>query len=359
MRDFKNLLVTGGCGFIGSNFIRYLLEQPDFTGRVINLDKLTYAANPHNLDDIMARFPERYLFVAGDICNRETLEEVFSSYQIDSVCHFAAESHVDRSIASPDAFIQTNVFGTFTLLEVAKERQSQLRLFHHISTDEVFGSLGDTGFFTETTPYHPNNPYSASKAASDHLVRAYATTFQLPVTVSNCSNNYGPFQFPEKLIPLCVLNALEGKSLPIYGDGQNMRDWLYVEDHCSAIWKIMQGGAIGETYNVGGNNDLTNVSIVEGICDTLDEKHPGSVPYKELITYVKDRPGHDWRYAIDAAKLMNELAWEPKESFETGLEKTVSWYLDNPDWTAQVRNGEYRLWVDKHYDNRKGRTVGS
>ncbi len=347
----KNMLVTGGCGFIGANFIHYLLEESDFNGRVVNVDKLTYAGNPENLSGIEERFPERYVFIRADICDKERMEEIFYNYQIDSICHFAAESHVDRSIVRPDAFIRTNIIGTFNLLEIVKDRKGSIRLFHHISTDEVFGSLGGNGYFTEETPYRPNSPYSASKAGSDHLVRAYHRTYGVPVTISNCSNNYGPYQFPEKLIPLMILNALDGKTLPVYGDGHHIRDWLYVRDHCIAIWRIMKDGRCGETYNIGGHNEVENIKVVEMICDILDELRPrGSKgSYRELITFVNDRPGHDRRYAIDATKLEKELGWVPEESFETGLRKTVRWYLDNQEWVRRIKSGEYLSWIKEHY----------
>ncbi|MBS1111771.1 MAG: dTDP-glucose 4,6-dehydratase, partial [Nitrospirae bacterium] len=299
----KNMLVTGGCGFIGSNFIHYLLEESDYSGRIINVDKLTYAGNPENLAGFEERFPERYIFLKDDICDKKRMGQIFDENEIDAVCHFAAESHVDRSIVSPDDFVHTNIVGTFNLLETARERMKKLTLFHHISTDEVFGSLGSEGYFTEKTPYQPNSPYSASKAGSDHLVRAYHKTYGLPVTISNCSNNYGPYQFPEKLIPLIILNALEGKPLPVYGDGKNIRDWLYVRDHCVAVWEIMKRGEKGETYNIGGNNEMENIRVVEMICDMLDEI-VGRLPAgsrSDLTTFVKDRPGHDRRYAIDAS----------------------------------------------------------
>lgn len=348
---YKNLLVTGGCGFIGANFIRYLLEESDFTGRIINIDSLTYAGNPENLSRIEVDFPDRYQFARIDICDKEDVVQIFHEYQIDSVCHFAAESHVDRSIVRPDTFIQTNIIGTFNLLEVARNQTDNIKLFHHISTDEVFGSLGKEGFFTEETPYKPNSPYASSKASSDHLVRAYYKTYNLPITISNCSNNYGPFQFPEKMIPLMILNAIEGKSLPVYGDGLHVRDWLYVRDHCTAVWMIMKRGNHGETYNVGGNNELENIKLVEMICEILDEheKLPENKPRKELISYVKDRPGHDRRYAIDYSKLKNNLGWSPEESFESGIKKTIQWYLENTDWIDRVRSGEYLTWMNTHY----------
>lgn len=347
----KNMLVTGGCGFIGTNFVQYLLEESDFKGRIVNVDKLTYAGNPENLVEIEKNFQDRYIFEKADICNYNSMAAVFDRHDIDTVCHFAAESHVDRSIVKPDDFIQTNIVGTFNLLEVAKANQNRLQLFHHVSTDEVFGSLGKEGYFTEETSYKPNSPYSASKAASDHLVRAYHKTFGLPVTISNCSNNYGPYQFPEKLIPLMVLNALESKPLPVYGDGKNIRDWLYVRDHCIAIWKIMKEGKKGETYNIGGDNELENIRLVEMICDILDEfqEDKGKRPRRELITFIKDRPGHDRRYAIDFTKLKKELGWSPEESFESGIHKTIQWYLNNREWVSRVKSGEYQCWIKEHY----------
>jgi len=349
--EFKNLLVTGGCGFIGSNFIRYLINSKDFSGRIINVDKLTYAGNPENLADIAAGQASRYIFQKVDICDAAKLEKVFVDFDIDAVCHFAAESHVDRSIKNPGEFIQTNIVGTFNLLECAKARRDKFKLFHHVSTDEVYGSLGAEGLFREDTAYRPNSPYSASKAASDHLVRAYYKTFALPSTISNCSNNYGPYQFPEKLIPLIVLNALEGKQLPVYGDGKNVRDWLYVEDHCEAIWTIMTSGKRGETYNVGGNAEIENISIVQMICDILDEIKPAAdgKPRRQLITFVQDRPGHDRRYAIDFAKLNAELGWAPRESFKSGLRKTVEWYLNQKKWVENIKTGAYQAWIKEQY----------
>jgi dTDP-glucose 4,6-dehydratase len=348
---FSNLLVTGGCGFIGSNFIRNLLNDATFSGRIINLDKLTYAGNPENLEGIEADFGPRYVFQKADICDSAKLENIFGEHDIDAVCHFAAESHVDRSIKDPGSFIQTNIVGTFNLLEIAKARGNKFKLFHHVSTDEVYGSLGAEGLFREDTPYRPNSPYSASKAASDHLVRAYHETFGLPTTISNCSNNYGPYQFPEKLIPLVILNALEGKPLPVYGDGKNIRDWLYVEDHCDAIWKIMKSGVIGETYNVGGNAEMENILIVQMICDILDEIKPANdgKTRRQLITFVSDRPGHDRRYAIDFAKLNTELGWSPRESFKSGLRKTVEWYLNQKKWVENIKTGAYQSWMKEQY----------
>lgn len=348
----KNILVTGGCGFIGANFIQYLLGETDFTGRIINVDKLTYAGNPENLAGIDKKFPGRYYFIKADICDRQAMKMVFEKYQIDSVCHFAAESHVDRSIVEPDAFIKTNITGTFNLLEQARLHKDKIILFHHISTDEVYGSLGESGYFTEKTAYSPNSPYSASKAASDHLVRSYGKTYNLPVTISNCSNNYGPYQFPEKLIPLTILNALEEKPLPVYGKGLNVRDWLYVTDHCKAVWLIMQKGKHGETYNIGGRCEMHNIDVVKAICDMIDKlvPKPGNRPRRDLITFVKDRPGHDQRYAIDFSKLHRELGWVPVESFETGIKKTIKWYLDNKEWVDRVKSGEYLSWIKQQYE---------
>jgi dTDP-glucose 4,6-dehydratase len=348
-----NILVTGGCGFIGTGFIRHLLLDSDFDGRIVNVDKLTYAGNPENLADLAKTDAERYVFVKSDICDLDAITRVFNRYEIDAVCHFAAESHVDRSIVAPDAFIKTNISGTFNLLEVARRNSDRLILFHHVSTDEVYGSLGPDGFFTEQTAYRPNSPYSASKAASDHLVRAYHKTYGLPVTISNCSNNYGPYQFPEKLIPLMILNAIEDKPLPVYGEGKNVRDWLYVADHCRAVWQIMKRGTRGETYNIGGRCELANIDTVNMICDALDEIQPRAdlSSRRDLITFVKDRPGHDLRYAIDCRKLEKELGWSPRESFETGLKKTIQWYLANPLWVQRVQSGKYREWIAQQYNH--------
>jgi len=347
----ENLMVTGGCGFIGSNFIRYLLEEANFAGRIVNVDKLTYAGNPENMAGLADGFGERYCFEKADICDADCMKAIFEKYGIDAVCHFAAESHVDRSIRRPESFIQTNIVGTFNLLELARARGDRFQIFHHVSTDEVYGSLGPEGYFTEETPYRPNSPYSASKASSDHLVRAYHVTYGLPITLSNCSNNYGPYQFPEKLIPLIVINALEGKTLPVYGDGKNVRDWLYVRDHCEAIWTIMNSGRRGETYNVGGQSEMENIAIVRLICDILDEVRPAGdgKSRQELITFVTDRPGHDHRYAIDFTKLNAELKWSPRESFTTGLRRTINWYLDNPGWIDRIRSGAYAAWIDEQY----------
>jgi dTDP-glucose 4,6-dehydratase len=351
-RTCYNLLVTGGAGFIGTNFIRYLFGLPEFKGRVINLDKLTYAGNPANLADIAAAQGDRYHLERVDICNAEAVQSIFERYQIDAVVHFAAESHVDRSILGPREFVNTNVMGTFALLEAAlaawKERRDVL--FHHVSTDEVYGSLGAEGLFTETTPYSPRSPYSASKAASDHLVFAYHHTYGLPVTLSNCSNNYGPYQFPEKLIPLMILNMLEGKSLPVYGEGKNVRDWLYVEDHASAIWAIMTHAKVGETYNVGGETEWRNIDLVHRLCEIVAEEtcKPAST-YTSLIKFVADRLGHDQRYAIDCSKLKRDLGWSQAQDFTDGLRTTVRWYLQHREWIANVRTGEYRKWIDANY----------
>ena len=348
----RSMLVTGGCGFIGSNFIRYLLDESGYEGRVVNYDCLTYAANPLSLADVAERHASRYVFVRGDIRDRAAIGRAMDDHEIDAVCHFAAESHVDRSIVRPDDFVQTNIVGTWNLLQSARERMGRLDLFHHVSTDEVFGSLGPAGRFTEDTPYRPNSPYSASKAASDHLVRAYHETYGLPVTVSNCSNNYGPYQFPEKLIPLMILNGIEGRPLPVYGDGLNVRDWLYVWDHCVAIWLIMREGRRGRTYNVGGRSERTNLEVVGRLCDLLDRLAPplpNGGSRRDLVTFVKDRPGHDRRYAIDDTRLSAELGWAPGESFDSGMEKTVRWYLDHRTWVDQVRTGEHRRWIEQHY----------
>lgn len=355
MRTFNNLLVTGGSGFIGSNFIRYIFDKTDFSGRIINLDALTYAGNPASLESVAAKMGDRYVFVHGDIRDAACIARVFDEYSVDCVCHFAAESHVDRSIVAPDDFIQTNFVGTFNLVQAAKVRMDQMTLFHHVSTDEVYGSLGDTGYFTETTPYDPHSPYSASKAASDHIVRAYHDTYGLPITISNCSNNYGPYQFPEKLVPLIILNSLEGETLPVYGKGLNVRDWLYVEDHCSAIWLMMQQGALGKTYNVGGRCELRNIDVVKRLCAIVDRLAPplsSGKPRESLITYVRDRPGHDHRYAIDCTRLESELGWKQTVTAESGFEQTVRWYLENTDWVEGVRTGAYREWIEKNYEQR-------
>ncbi len=355
----NTIVVTGGAGFIGSNFILQRMRgdaAKNDAASIVNLDQLTYAGNPRNLASIAA--DARYEFVHGDIGDRSRVRELFGKHQPHAIVHFAAESHVDRSIRGPDDFIRTNIDGTFALLEETRahwntlggEDRKQFR-FLHVSTDEVYGSLGPGDPpFSETTPYAPNSPYAASKAASDHLVRAYHHTYGLPTLTTNCSNNYGPFQFPEKLIPLMILNAREGKPLPVYGDGKNVRDWLYVEDHCAAIAAVLQGGRPGETYNIGGWNEKPNLEIVETICDLVDEMAPKvGASRRKLITFVKDRPGHDRRYAMDARKIERELGWKPKETFETGIRKTVRWYLENEEWVREVTSGTYRQWIATHY----------
>jgi dTDP-glucose 4,6-dehydratase len=349
------ILVTGGAGFIGSNFVLQWLASE--SSSIINLDKLTYAGNPANLADVSHH--KRYRFLQGDICDRELIAEVLITNRPRAIVHFAAESHVDRSIHGPDDFVRTNVNGTFSLLEEARAYWSGLEgsdrdtfRFLHVSTDEVYGSLGaDDSAFTEKTQYAPNSPYSASKAASDHLVRAYFHTYGLPVLTTNCSNNYGPFQFPEKLIPLVILHAIGGKAIPVYGDGQNVRDWLYVADHCEAIRTVLTQGEIGETYNIGGQNELKNLDVVETICSTLDEMRPNDpvVPHKSLIKFVSDRPGHDRRYAMNTAKIEAELGWKPRETFASGIRKTVQWYLDNQAWIQGVTSGSYRQWMATQY----------
>lgn len=334
MRRPTNVLVTGGCGFIGSAFIRHLARQSDFGGRIVNLDALTYAADPDNVAEV-ARDP-RYVFVEGDVCDRERVAAICAEQAIDCIVHFAAESHVDRSIAAPGAFIQTNVIGTYALLEVARARPGTH--FHHVSTDEVFGSLGPTGVFLETTAYAPRSPYAASKAASDHLVRAYAHTYGLSTTISNCSNNYGPRQFPEKLLPLMILNMFAGAPLPVYGDGKNVRDWLHVDDHAEAIWLIVTKGAPGETYCVGGRAERDNLTLLHELIEVVAEVtgQPASA-LRELITFVADRPGHDLRYAIDPSKIERELGWSPRHDLSAGLRSTVAWYRDHGDWVARAK----------------------
>ena len=357
----KNILVTGGAGFIGSNFVRYLLRvEPEV--RVINLDVLSYAGSQENLKDLPSQ--ERHTFVRGDICDRPLVDHLFHLHKIDTVVHFAAETHVDRSILYPEQFLRTNIVGTFTLLEAARQYwlseqalpSDEVR-FHHISTDEVFGALKpDAPACTETTPYAPSSPYSASKAASDHYVRAYGHTFGLPYTITNCTNNYGPYQFPEKLIPLMILNALDGKPLPIYGDGMQIRDWLYVEDHCEAIWMVLHKGQVGQTYNIGGGSQPTNLAVVQHLCGALDELLPRSpsVPHSSLMRFVPDRPGHDRRYAIDITKIKTQLGWQPKQSLGSGLHETVQWYLSNPDWIAAIRRQQdYQQWLVRNYDKRQ------
>jgi dTDP-glucose 4,6-dehydratase len=351
----QTILVTGGAGFIGSNFVLQWLRRED--GTVVNLDKLTYAGNPGNLETVTG--DERYRFVQGDICDRKLVSEVLQREHPRAIVHFAAESHVDRSIHGPDDFVRTNVNGTFALLEVARAYWTGLGeveragfRFLHISTDEVYGSLGPTDTaFSEAMAYAPNSPYAASKAGSDHLVRAYQHTYGLPTLTTNCSNNYGPHQFPEKLIPLVILHGMQGKPIPVYGDGQNVRDWLYVEDHCDAIRTVLARGRVGETYNIGGRNELRNMEVVETICGILDELRAGDpvMPHSQLITMVTDRPGHDRRYAMDAGKIERELGWRPQETFATGIRKTVEWYLAHEGWIAQVTSGNYRRWMAKQY----------
>jgi dTDP-glucose 4,6-dehydratase len=352
-----NILVTGGAGFIGSNFIRHLIrERPDWS--VTNLDALTYSGNPMNLAGIQAEAGSRYRFVRGDIRSREEMQRLFGEQAFDGIFHFAAESHVDRSILGPEAFVETNVVGSFRLLQAALaswERRGRPAAFRflHVSTDEVYGSLGRSGFFTEETAYDPSSPYSASKAASDHFVNSYFRTYGLPTLITNCSNNYGPYQFPEKLIPLMILNILEEKPLPVYGDGRNVRDWLYVKDHCEALLTVFENGRPGETYNIGGGAERENIQIVHQLCELMDRKlgrAEGSSG--RLIEFVKDRPGHDRRYAIDASKIKRELGWTPKHNFEAALEQTVEWYLAGMEWVNSVRSGDYRKWIQTNYGDR-------
>jgi dTDP-glucose 4,6-dehydratase len=358
MNEPKNLLVTGGAGFIGSNFIHYLIKnEPSWN--IVNLDLLTYAGHLESLTDLTN---SNYKFIQGDICEKELVEKILDEHKIDTIVHFAAESHVDRSIEGPGAFIQTNIVGTYNLLEVARQYWKnnggyEGKRFHHVSTDEVFGmlKLSDPAF-TEETPYSPNSPYAASKASSDHLVRSYHNTFGLPTTITNCSNNYGPYQFPEKLIPLIILNAVNGKPLPIYGDGQQIRDWLFVEDHCEAIFEVFKKGVVGETYNIGGENQFPNIEIVKKICHLIDEFIPESPhsPHEKLITFVKDRPGHDFRYDMDISKIRRELGWTPKFTLEEGLTNTVRWYLNNRDWIEKVTGDKaFADWITKNYQKRE------
>lgn len=375
MRKLKNILVTGGAGFIGSNFIRCLFGMSasgksefnfaPFSGIVVNLDALTYAGNLENLTDVEKAFGRdcatpRYFFERGDICDRKNVERIFREYDIDTVVHFAAESHVDRSVLDPEAFVRTNVLGTYTLLDVAKNywkcSLDNVRddvLFHHISTDEVYGSLGDTGYFTESTPYDPRSPYSASKASSDHIAMAYSHTFALPLTLSNCSNNYGPFQFPEKLIPLMILNISKGQNLPVYGEGKNIRDWIYVEDHNRAVWQILREGICGEKYNIGGENEWRNIDLLEKIIEiSSDALKLDADDVRKTITHVKDRPGHDARYAIDCTKIKSKLGWKREMTFEQGLRLTVEWNLEHKEWISNIQSGEYLKWVEKNYSAR-------
>lgn len=338
----KNVLITGGCGFIGSNFIKHLFEDNSSYYPII-LDSLTYAGNKNNLDNF---HNDSYVFIKGDICDEVLVKSLFEKYHFEGVFHFAAESHVDRSIDGPQTFINTNIIGTYNLLEISRlyhNKQNSSFKFIHVSTDEVYGDLDDDGYFTESTPYNPSSPYSASKASSDHLARAWNRTYGLPVIITSCSNNYGAFQFPEKLIPLMIINCLDWKPLPVYGAGQNIRDWLFVDDHCSAIKAVYENGIIGETYNIGGNNEIKNIDIVNTICTILDDLRPSDngKSYSELITFVKDRPGHDFRYAINANKIQYELGWSPLESFKTGIKKTVVWYLENESWWKKIQDEKY------------------
>lgn len=343
------ILVTGGAGFIGANFLLMAVRRhPEH--QFVNVDALTYAANLRSLESLSGA--RNYCFERADIADAEVISDVLQKHAPDAVVHFAAESHVDRSIVGPGAFIRANIEGTFNLLEVCRRHLPQV-LFHHVSTDEVYGSLGADGLFTETTRYDPSSPYSASKASSDHLVRAYARTYGLKTRITNCSNNYGPLQFPEKLLPLMILNAAERKPLPVYGRGDNIRDWLFVEDHCEAVWTVMERGQDGETYNIGGNNEKRNLDVVHTICDLVAaEQGAPAAELRDLITFVKDRPGHDMRYAIDASKVRRECGWQPKETFETGVRRTVKWYLENSAWVDQVRSGEYRTWMEQNYGDR-------
>lgn len=353
----KNMLITGGAGFIGANFTRYILQN-DPQARIVNLDLLTYAGSLENLRDLPGE--SRYTFVHGDICDRELIGRLINDHAINIIVHFAAETHVDRSIFGPSAFVQTNVIGAFTLLDAARKAWLEDKVvpieqarFHHISTDEVFGSLQpEDPPFSETTPYAPRSPYAASKASSDHLALAYHHTYGLPVTITNCSNNYGPYQFPEKLIPLMIANALERKPLPVYGDGQQIRDWLHVEDHCEAIYRVLQNGRLGETYLVGGDNQTRNLDLVQTLCAIMDEVRPGA-PHTDLIRFVPDRPGHDRRYAIDASKIHTELGWAPRHNLRDGLRQTVQWYLDHPQWIEAIRDqGGYQDWIERNYAQR-------
>ena len=341
------ILITGGAGFIGSNFIRYVLKHSK-NNTIINLDKLTYAGNLLNLEGLEEN--PNYKFIHGDICDRKLVEKLFNEHEIDTVINFAAESHVDRSIIEPDSFIMTNIYGTFILLDTARKFWTEYnnKKFLHVSTDEVYGSLDNTGLFVETTPYDPSSPYSASKASSDHIVRAYNRTYGLPVNITNCSNNYGPYQFPEKLIPLTIDRILNRQKIPVYGKGENVRDWLYVEDHCSAIWTVCQNDKNGQTYNIGGNNEKMNIEVVKTLCRITDEL-TGLENSENLIEFVKDRPGHDMRYAIDASKIKNDLGWTPAHKFDQGIRKTVEWYLSNKEWIRKVQSGEYREYFKKQY----------
>ncbi len=377
-RKLQNILITGGAGFIGSNFINYLFGlsatgskefmDSSFKGKIINVDALTYAGNPENLSMVEEKFGKgvseserRYFFEKVDICDRAQIERIFRQYDIDTVIHFAAESHVDRSILGPEAFIGTNVMGTFTLLDVARkywgcslDNHRDDVLFHHISTDEVYGSLGESGYFTESTPYDPRSPYSASKASSDHIAMAYYHTYGLPLTLSNCTNNYGPYQFPEKLLPLMISNIRDGKNLPVYGEGKNIRDWIYVEDHNRAVWQIVNKGKTGEKYNIGGENEWQNIELFHKVIElTAPKVNKTASDVEKTIVHVKDRPGHDARYAIDCKKIKRELSWERRMTFEQGLLLTVNWYLDHREWVDHILSGEYKNWISANYGDRK------
>lgn len=351
MRKFETLLVTGGCGFIGTNFIKYIFDKTKY--KIINIDALTYAGNIKNLIDIENK--DRYYFERANICDAKKVNSIFEKYKPDCIVHFAAESHVDRSIFGPKDFMYTNIIGTFTLLEAARNLWKDNvdgKLFHHISTDEVYGSLSDTGYFYETTAYDPRSPYSASKASSDHIVKAYYHTYNLPVTISNCSNNYGPYQFPEKLIPLIISNIIEEKDLPVYGDGKNIRDWIFVEDHNNAVLDIIYKGRVGETYNIGGENEITNIDIINILCEKLASKmNKDKDYYKRLIKFVKDRAGHDRRYAINCDKIKKELGWQRQYDFNTAIDITIDWYLNNKEWVYDVKSGEYQKWIELNYSN--------
>lgn len=351
MRKFETLLVTGGCGFIGTNFIKYIFDKTKY--KIINIDALTYAGNIKNLIDIENK--DRYYFERANICDAKKVNSIFEKYKPDCIVHFAAESHVDRSIFGPKDFMYTNIIGTFTLLEAARNLWKDNvdgKLFHHISTDEVYGSLSDTGYFYETTAYDPRSPYSASKASSDHIVKAYYHTYNLPVTISNCSNNYGPYQFPEKLIPLIISNIIEEKDLPVYGDGKNIRDWIFVEDHNNAVLDIIYKGRVGETYNIGGENEITNIDMVNILCEKLASKmNKDKDYYKRLIKFVKDRAGHDRRYAINCDKIKKELGWQRQYDFNTAIDITIDWYLNNKEWVYDVKSGEYQKWIELNYSN--------
>ena len=354
------ILITGGCGFIGSNFIRHILETREDVN-IINIDKLTYAGNLANLSDVEKDYAHRYLFIKGDIGEKEVINQIFEESEIDWVVNIAAESHVDRSIMEPEAFVHTNIYGTFNLLEATRrlwtlntQARSKRRCFLHISTDEVYGSLGESGYFTEQSPYDPSSPYSASKASSDHMVRAYYRTYGLPTIITNCSNNYGPYQFPEKLIPLMINNAIKGEELPVYGDGENIRDWLYVVDHCTALSTVLERGIPGESYNIGGNCEKRNKDVVNLICDFLDERVGllNDHPRRQLIRFVTDRPGHDRRYAIDSSKIIKELDWQPSVSFDQGIQLTIDWYLQNLKWVEAILDGSYKEYYRKQYGER-------